>query len=217
MFYEATGAVFIAIGAVIGFFAAKLLLKGDWILGWIKGTFALALITCAAIVALVAMDLFSYQQVIAEKSVATLEFRRVNNQEYDVVLMTTEGEEKRFRLLGDQWQLDARVIKWPNAMAAMGVKPAYRLERIGGRYYSLEKERNAERTVHGIYEQPYRIDLWEWLRKLNMSDVGIDATYGSAAYLPMADGALYEVTLGHSGLIARPFNDAADRAVSLWE
>ena len=32
----------------------------------------------------------------------------------------------------------------------------------------------------------------------------VDAIYGSATYLPMADGARYEVTLGQSGLIARP-------------
>ena len=31
-----------------------------------------------------------------------------------------------------------------------------------------------------------------------------DAIYGSAAYLPIAEGTRYEVTLGQAGLIARP-------------
>jgi hypothetical protein len=40
--------------------------------------------------------------------------------------------------------------------------------------------------------------------------------YGSATYLPMADGADYEVTVSQSGLVARPLNDAARLAVGAW-
>ena len=43
-----------------------------------------------------------------------------------------------------------------------------------------------------------------------------DAAYGSATYLPMADGATYAVTLTQSGLVARPVNPAAKRATRHW-
>ena len=44
---------------------------------------------------------------------------------------------------------------------------------------------------------------WSW----------IDAYYGTAAYLPMADGARYVVTVTQSSLIGRPANEAAQKAV----
>jgi hypothetical protein len=40
--------------------------------------------------------------------------------------------------------------------------------------------------------------------------------YGSATYLPMSDGALYEIKVSQSGLVARPMNQAAREAVSGW-
>ena len=44
----------------------------------------------------------------------------------------------------------------------------------------------------------------------------VSARYGSAVYLPMADGAIYEVGLGASGLLARPENAAAATAIERW-
>jgi hypothetical protein len=44
----------------------------------------------------------------------------------------------------------------------------------------------------------------------------VDAVFGNAVYLPMADGARYQVTLGQSGLIARPLNESARDATKGW-
>jgi hypothetical protein len=41
--------------------------------------------------------------------------------------------------------------------------------------------------------------------------------FGTATYLPMADGATYHVSLNTPGLFARPMNAAARRAVKDWE
>jgi len=45
---------------------------------------------------------------------------------------------------------------------------------------------------------------------------GVDAHYGTATYLPMAHGAIFEVTMTRTGLIARPVNEAAREAVGDW-
>ena len=45
---------------------------------------------------------------------------------------------------------------------------------------------------------------------------GVDAFYGTATYVPMADGARYEVSLSRDALIARPANDRARDAVGGW-
>jgi len=44
----------------------------------------------------------------------------------------------------------------------------------------------------------------------------VDAFYGSATYMPMVDGASYAVFVSFTGLLARPNNDVALKAVSEW-
>ena len=39
----------------------------------------------------------------------------------------------------------------------------------------------------------------------------VDAVYGSAAYLPMANGAPWGISVTQSGFIARPVNGAAEK------
>jgi hypothetical protein len=94
----------------------------------------------------------------------------------------------------------------------LGLDARYRLERVSGRYTDIAQERIDPRTVYALCE-PGPFDLWTLARDYPGWLPFVDAVYGSATYLPMADGATYEVTLTQSGLVARPQNAAA-RAVT---
>jgi hypothetical protein len=59
--------------------------------------------------------------------------------------------------------------------------------------------------------------LWYLAREYKQWVPWLDALYGSAAYVPMADGAAYEVKVSQSGLTARPLNQAARSAVGGWQ
>jgi len=118
-------------------------------------------------------------------------------------------------LRGDEWQLDARVVTWKPPATILGLEPVYQLERLSGRYSSVDRERSEQRTVHGLAEER-PLDLWSLARKFPKMTPGIDAFYGTATYLPMADGARFRVTLSRDALIARPVNDAARNAVGDW-
>ena len=118
-------------------------------------------------------------------------------------------------LRGDEWQLDARVITWKPPATILGLEPVYQLERLSGRYSSVDRERSEERTVHGLAGER-ALDLWSLARNFPKITPGMDAFYGTATYLPMADGARFRVTLSRDALIARPINDAARQAVGDW-
>ena len=60
-------------------------------------------------------------------------------------------------------------------------------------------------------------DIWKILNTHGAFVPGIDASYGSAAYLPMADGASYQLSLGYNGLTAKPVNEIAKDAVVKWK
>ncbi|WP_339615171.1 cation/multidrug efflux pump [uncultured Gilvimarinus sp.] len=201
---------------LVAYSAAKLLFKDSWVLGWLRGMFGLALLGLAVLFAFVALDIFSYRQIQKEHMVATLSFEKVKDALFNVTVADEEGNEQKYQIAGDQWQLDARIIKWTGIVANWGVKPGYRLDRLSGRYYSLEQERNADRTVYSFHESRYGVDVWRWLREGRDALPIVDAVYGSATYLPMADGALFEVSLSGTGLVTRPMNDSAREAVGAW-
>src|SRR5688572_6561642 len=140
MFYTILAIIITLIGLSIVFFSLKVLVKKGWFFGWLRGMWGIALVMIGLTLGLSAFDLYSYQQIVEEKTVATISFEKLGPQRYNAVLVDSSGRENRYELAGDQWQLDARVIKWPNALAAVGVKPGFRLDRISGRYYSLDQE-----------------------------------------------------------------------------
>lgn len=217
MFYSALAIAITFVGFVVVAFSLKILLRGGWLFGWLRGMSGLLLVAIGLILAIAAFDLYSYEQIVAEKSVATVSFKQLGPQRYDAVLVDSEGQESRYELAGDQWQLDARVIKWPTSMASIGIKPGYRLDRISGRYYSLDKERSGERTVYALNRSRLGIDVWAFFNGRGNSFNLVDAVYGSATFVPMADDALYEILLSHTGLLARPLNEPAQMAVQRWE
>lgn len=195
----------------------KVLVRPGWLFGWLRGTGGLLLVLFGAMLAMAALDLYSYEQIVSEKSVATISFRQLEPQRFEAILVDSEGQESRYELAGDQWQLDARLLKWPTSLAAVGIKPGYRLDRISGRYYSLDQERNGERTVYALNQSRLGIDVWAFFRGQGEGLKVIDAVYGSATFVPMADDALYEVLLSHTGLMARPLNEPAQAAIDHWE
>ena len=173
------------------------------------------LIGVAAIGLGVASNLYTYQRFTHEQSVAELRFQRLGEARYLAQLKASSGESRNWELAGDEWQLDARVLRWQGVATLMGFDPLYRLERIAGRYRDVAQERTAARSVYALSEDA-GLDLWQLAQHDQRWLPWVDATYGSATYLPMADEARFVVQLTASGLIARPVNAAGEEAVRNW-
>lgn len=177
--------------------------------------FGSTLLALAAAAGAIAFNLYSYHRFTYEQEVASLRFRELAPQHYVVDLARPQDTGTRLELRGDEWQLDARVIKWRGSATLLGLDARYRLERLSGRYRDIERERSAARSVHALSDNP-PLDLFGLARDYSDWLPWLDADYGSAAYLPMADGAEYRVSLTQSGLVARPENEAARTAIARW-
>lgn len=217
MVYSAIAVAAALICLLVAYMAARLLWKDSWIMGWLRGMFGLALLALAVFFAFIALDIFSYRQIQGEQTVATVSFSQKDSQEYEVLVAIPDEEEQAYTLKGDQWQLDARIVKWKGPLLQLGIKPGYRLDRLSGRYYSLEQERREPPSVYAFSESPMGVDVWRWLREAKQQLPIVDTVYGSATYLPMADGAVFDIRLSGAGLISRPVNDAARDAVGDWK
>ncbi|MDB6082287.1 MAG: hypothetical protein JWN43_168 [Gammaproteobacteria bacterium] len=183
--------------------------------GLLRGGAALALLLIAACAILIGTSLRTYQRLSAEQPAGELQLTRIGYHQFNGVFTYPSGERANFALRGDEWQIDARVLKWHVLANILGFDTAYRLDRIGGRYTSVDDERTLPRTVYPL-NPPDRLDLWELVHRYDSRLPWVDALYGSSTYLPMADGALYEIKISQSGLLARPLNQDARAAVGGW-
>lgn len=164
---------------------------------------------------LLAFSYFGYGRLVDEQVVSQIEFSQSAPGEYLARLMVDGEADRLFSLNGDEWQMDARVINWKPPATLLGLDPIYQLERLSGRYASVDDERSEQRTVHALAEEN-TLDIWSVARRFPRLMPGVDAYYGTATYVPMANGARYEITMTRTALIARPKNDAARDAVGDW-
>ncbi len=164
---------------------------------------------------LLAFSYYGYGRLIDEQPVSRIEFSQSAPGEFTARVMIDGKADRLMTLRGDEWQMDARVVTWKPPVTLLGLDPIYQLDRLSGRYSDIDDELSQERTVHALSEE-LTLDVWRVARKFPVLMPGVDAYYGTATYLPMADGARFEVTLSRTALLARPLNDAARKAVGDW-
>jgi hypothetical protein len=182
----------------------------------VHGTSSLVLFLAAIAIGLLGANLLTYHRLTHEQPALEAQFKRAGDERYKALLTYPSGETQELALSGDEWQVDARVLKWRPFANLLGFDSAYRLERISGRYTDISRERDRERTVYAL-NPPDRVDVWTLLRTGRRYMPWADALYGSAVYVPMTEGARYEVVVSQSGLVARPLNEAARQAVGAWK
>lgn len=140
----------------------------------------LLLLAIAALTFVVSLNFHTYARLTHEQPVAEIVFETRGPQRYRATLtQMPSGEMQVFILAGDEWQLDARVLKWQGWANLLGLDAQYRLERVSGRYRDIEQERHDDRTVYELSENP-GIDLWKLSTQYPRWLPFVDAVYGSA-------------------------------------
>ncbi|MGH8687027.1 MAG: hypothetical protein ACREVQ_04890 [Burkholderiales bacterium] len=161
-------------------------------------------------------SLQTYTRLTGEQDAARVILRQLAPQRFELLLVRLGGASARYEVRGDEWQIDARVMKWSGLGTMLGLDTVYRFERLAGRYTDSGLERKAPRTVYPLSEDA-GADLWALAKQYHRFLPLADALYGSAAYVPMADGAQYAVSVSATGLIVRPLNESAKKAVGGWK
>ena len=177
-----------------------------------RGAWSAVFLLAAAICAGLGLAIRSYHLLSAETPIATLTARQLGPQQFAVRIDLPDGTHESAQLRGDEWQLDAHVIKWSPRAVALGAQPLYRLDRLASRYRDPEQARTTAPSVVALSEDSV-VDLWRLKQEFPRWLPWVDADFGSAAYLPLVDGGRYNATLSAGGgLIARPADqETADK------
>src|SRR5262252_213088 len=136
---------------------------GRFAAGTSHGVAALIFFLAAADAVLLGANLRAYERLTAERPVLRASFARAGDRQFNATLTYPSGAVQGYVLRGDEWQIDARVLKWRGMANVLGFDTIYRLERIGGRYADVERERTEPRTVYALHS-PERLDAWALLR-----------------------------------------------------
>lgn len=206
--------------AVVGLLAATIVLKGlgalfrGRLFSALLGVgFGGVLLMGALAAALAGLDVQTYQRLTYERPVARIEIDQKGPRLYDLTLTPEAGIPRTYEMQGDEWRVEARVLKWKPWANVLGLDSQYRLDRLSGRYADVPSELSAPRSAYDLKPPESPVDLWQIARADERISF-VDTLYGSGASMPMSDDGEYEVWITQDGLIARPANAQARRAMT---
>ena len=181
---------------------------------FLRSVFGLLFFLLALALGGLALTLHNYLHIADDVAVAHLSMKQLGPQHFQVAFAPAAGNARTLELHGDQWEVDARVVRWKLPAQLAGFPPLYQLERIGGRYRDIVQEREATRSVQALNDAAL-FDVWTLKHRFPRWLPFVDADYGSGAYLPMVDGGRFDLFLNtRGGLLAKAADDATKQKLT---
>ena len=164
--------------------------------------FGLLLLAVGALTATVAIGTYGYTALTREDIAATLLVQPTGPQKFSATVRYPDLREVKFELGGDEVYVDAQILKWKPIANTLGLHTAYELDRIAGRYRSIDQERTAPRTVY-LLSRDKPFDLFDLRRRYTFLAPLLEAEYGSASYVTVSRPAELELRVSTTGLLIR--------------
>lgn len=163
---------------------------------------ALLMLSLAALFATLTISTQGYRAFTYEELAASVITRRLTEQRFEARVRFPDGSDTTFLLAGDEFYVDAHILKWKPLANLLGLHTDYQLDRISGRYLDIQDERSNPRTLFALSE-PNPIDLFELRSRHPLLGWLVDAEYGSGTFIASDDQAMFDVLVSTSGLLIR--------------
>jgi len=178
-------------------------IKNKRFFGWFnRHLFALLLLSSSALFALMGLSISAYKSLTNEQLAAKIHLEKLAEQNYLASFDNGNGIAKQFQILGDQFYIDAKIIKWQYLSNILGFKTIYQLDRLGGRYIDIAQEQSRARSLYKL-EEKQSFDLFDLQKRFVILQKLVDAKYGSASYIEAKDDTDYFVYVSTTGLLIR--------------
>lgn len=163
---------------------------------------ALLMLCLSALALAVAVGVHGYQALTREVTAATVDVTRLGPRTYEARVAFPDGSTRSYRIRGDELYVDAHILKWRPVANLLGLHTGYRLDRIEGRYSSVEDERSQPHTVY-VLQPGGRLDLFDLARRYPALTPLVDARYGSGTFVPLNGGGRFLIRVSITGLLVR--------------
>lgn len=183
-------------------YAVSALRHRHWGSASFRLTLSLTLLTLAAASGLVSVATNGYQALVQETVAATVTVEPLGERRYRATFEFPEGESETFELAGDALYVDAHILKWHPRANILGLRTMYELDRVAGRYDTLDDEQTRPRTVYSL-AQDKPVNMFSAVQRYEPLETLVDARYGSATFVPAREPRRYAVLVSTTGLLAR--------------
>ena len=190
------------LGAILLLAGIAALVRGRALRFGLRTVTGLLLLSVGGLAGSIAVGIQGYRALTREDVAARLFVRPEGPQRFAATVRFPDGRERTFDVAGDEIYVDAHILKWKPFANMLGLRTAYELDRVAGRYRAIEQERSAVRTVHSLgRERP--VDLFGLRQRYKFLAPLLDAEYGSATFVPVTRPAELELRVSTSGLLIR--------------
>jgi len=191
-----------ALGAILVVAGVVALMRARPLRFALRTLSGLLLLSLGALAGTVAIGTQGYRALTREDLAARLTVRPAGPQRFVATVRFPDGRQAAFDLMGDEIYVDAHILKWKPLANVLGLHTACELDRLAGRYQSIEQERSALRTVHSL-AQDKPLDLFRLRQRYAFLGTLLDAEYGSATFVSVTRPAELELRVSTSGLLMR--------------
>jgi hypothetical protein len=152
----------------------------------------------------------TYEVLVPERPMAEVFFERIGPSRFRVdVTRVPAGRMQVVELVGDEWRLDLTVLDWTDRVVHLGLQPRYRIEAVVSRPAPAVAAGLAlgvtARLTRGDERAPWLADLGARRGRPLVATRPL-----SGPWLPMADGARFDLRLTATGTVeVDPLNAAA--------
>ena len=171
-----------AVGVGLLAVAGLALARRRWLGGLCSVALALGLLGLAALAAALSLGTQGYRALTREETAALITLERTGPQLITAHFRFPDGREATFTVAGDELYVDAHILKWHPLANLIGLHTGYELDRVAGRYTSLEDEQSKPRTVFPL-AQPKPVNLFDLAQRYPFLAPLVDDHYGYATFL----------------------------------
>lgn len=123
MSHELATLVLAAFGGVLVVGSLIFFLRPRWLWQWLKGMMVFAVLALGLYSLAIAVTLLEYESLEGMDTVATVSTYRQGDQLWQVALQLPDEPPRYEMVRGDQWQLDARMMRFAGPIRWLGVAP----------------------------------------------------------------------------------------------
>ncbi len=192
---------FVLLGVALVPSALRRLRDGRLLAGGVRGLAGMLCVALALLAGAIAVGLRGYRALTFEELAATVKTEPIARQRFRATITLPDGRLAMYELAGDAFYVDAHILKWHPLLNVLGLRTAYELDRVAGRYNDVADERSRPHTAYTL-ARARLVDLFFLARRRLLGPL-VDAEYGSATFVPATLPATYEVRVSTTGLLLR--------------
>jgi len=147
-----------------------------------------------------------YQALTHESHIADLIIVKNEGKQFKAIIDFKDGGAQQFDLAGDEVMIESNILKWKPWSNILGLRTAYRLDRIRGRYQDIQVEKLSSPTLFSLRDETKK-DISDWRKEYQQLSFLVDVEHGSATYVTADKNQTYQLMVSNNGLILRPLEN----------